>query len=358
MKKISIIMALGLLLNVFSFGVAAEESAISNDYRYTLIEDGKAVCLLEYLGTETDILVPAEIEGKPVKMLDDTFMRNAAVVSITIPENVEVLMRAFFGCTSLQTVQLPETLFAILGGTFRGCTSLTDITLPDSVYILDRISLREFDASDCSITIHAHPYAPARHLAALYGAPFVPILYDTTSGDLNGDGIINTTDARLALQSSVGKISLSTEQLASMDVNQDQKTDTTDARFILQYAVGLPVFPSSLPNTAPIFNWISAPLTHVSAMYKEDITAPTTITPEIADPAAFTEIVNEILRQAAFEHACYTTPPLFSFDFEVDGLPAKLEYKMTGLELTYRGLTVYVGGYTKELQNTLKTFAQ
>lgn len=57
-------------------------------------------------------------------------------------------------------------------------------------------------------------------------------------GDINNDGKVDTTDARLALQHAVGKITLKADQLTAGDVNADSKVDTTDARLILQYAVG------------------------------------------------------------------------------------------------------------------------
>lgn len=56
-------------------------------------------------------------------------------------------------------------------------------------------------------------------------------------GDINGDGQINTTDARLALQYAVEKITLTESQQLVGDVDASRKVDTTDARLILQYAV-------------------------------------------------------------------------------------------------------------------------
>ncbi len=56
-------------------------------------------------------------------------------------------------------------------------------------------------------------------------------------GDINGDGVVNTTDARLALQYAVEKITLTGSQLGLGDVDGDGIVNTTDARLILQYAV-------------------------------------------------------------------------------------------------------------------------
>lgn len=65
-------------------------------------------------------------------------------------------------------------------------------------------------------------------------------------GDINGDSKVDTTDARLALQYAVGKITLAGTQLTAGDVNGDGKVDTTDARLILQKAVGkISAFPTA-----------------------------------------------------------------------------------------------------------------
>jgi len=63
--------------------------------------------------------------------------------------------------------------------------------------------------------------------------------YAVTLGDVDGDGKITSTDARLTLQLSVGKIR--PEELknaAAADVDGDGKVTSTDARLLLQVAVG------------------------------------------------------------------------------------------------------------------------
>ncbi len=60
---------------------------------------------------------------------------------------------------------------------------------------------------------------------------------DVALGDIDGNGKVDTTDARLALQYAVEKITLTENQLLAGDVDASGKVDTTDARLILQYAV-------------------------------------------------------------------------------------------------------------------------
>jgi hypothetical protein len=57
-------------------------------------------------------------------------------------------------------------------------------------------------------------------------------------GDVNEDGNIDSTDARLVLQYAVGKIDETAITLELADVDGSGTVDSTDARLILQYAVG------------------------------------------------------------------------------------------------------------------------
>jgi len=55
-------------------------------------------------------------------------------------------------------------------------------------------------------------------------------------GDVDNNGKVDSTDARLVLQYAVKKIT-SLPALDAADVNGDGKADSTDARLILQYSV-------------------------------------------------------------------------------------------------------------------------
>lgn len=58
-------------------------------------------------------------------------------------------------------------------------------------------------------------------------------------GDVNKDGSINSLDALLVLQHSVGIITLDSEKQALADVNKDKNINSLDALKILQYSVGI-----------------------------------------------------------------------------------------------------------------------
>ncbi len=59
----------------------------------------------------------------------------------------------------------------------------------------------------------------------------------TALGDVNGDGKVDSTDARMTLQYAVKKITDEQLNLAAADVNGSGQVDSTDARLILQRAV-------------------------------------------------------------------------------------------------------------------------
>lgn len=61
-------------------------------------------------------------------------------------------------------------------------------------------------------------------------------------GDVNLDGKVTTTDARLALRAASGLDTLTPQQALAADVNKNGKTDTSDARKILRVASDIDQF--------------------------------------------------------------------------------------------------------------------
>lgn len=73
-------------------------------------------------------------------------------------------------------------------------------------------------------------------IKASFSAETVP---EYILADIDGDGIISSSDARLALRASVGLETLSEEQVLAADVNNDGEVTSADARLILRASVGL-----------------------------------------------------------------------------------------------------------------------
>ena len=63
-------------------------------------------------------------------------------------------------------------------------------------------------------------------------------------GDVNGDGKVNTTDAKLIMQFELGLIDETMLDAAAADVNGDDKVNALDANYIRRYAAKIiSVFP-------------------------------------------------------------------------------------------------------------------
>ncbi|MCM1184881.1 MAG: leucine-rich repeat protein, partial [Roseburia sp.] len=110
-------------------------SASAFDY---LIKDGE-VTITGYIGQETDIVIPREIEGCPVTRIDENaFSGCDSLTSVILPDSVtRIGAWAFCDCSGLTAVILPESLTQIGEWAFDGCSSLTSITIPDSVVMLE-----------------------------------------------------------------------------------------------------------------------------------------------------------------------------------------------------------------------------
>lgn len=105
--------------------------------------------LKEYLGRDTEIVLPLEVDGKQVKGISDAF-KGSSIKKVTIPagfpqidanafnncrELEDVLVEgdieyvggnAFYGCSSLKTIEVQCT--KVVSNAFENCTSLTSAT--------------------------------------------------------------------------------------------------------------------------------------------------------------------------------------------------------------------------------------
>ncbi|MDR1903380.1 MAG: leucine-rich repeat protein [Treponema sp.] len=100
-----------------------------------IIERG--VRVTKYTGTDTNVVIPQEINGRPVISIGDQAFRDCTdLTSITIPPRVTSIgVQAFKNCTGLASITIPPSVKSIYYQAFKGCTGLTFIMIPSSVYI-------------------------------------------------------------------------------------------------------------------------------------------------------------------------------------------------------------------------------
>ena len=64
----------------------------------------KGYCLLKYIGTDREVIVPDTINGKPVVAALNTFRSNQIVKKVIIPSTMQGLRRTFYSCYHLDSI--------------------------------------------------------------------------------------------------------------------------------------------------------------------------------------------------------------------------------------------------------------
>lgn len=169
MKKLAIVL-LAILLAVSLFACAKDEEVdvSANDYAAdstthkietgTLsfeIYTGDSARLTDYVGLYTphEVNLPAAVKSGDVELALEVIGKEAfyyctAITSITLPETVAVIEDwAFAGCENLESIVIPAGVKSIGKGAFNGCSSLKSVTFADGSAIE---SIADYAFNDCA----------------------------------------------------------------------------------------------------------------------------------------------------------------------------------------------------------------
>ncbi|MBQ2688078.1 MAG: leucine-rich repeat protein [Clostridia bacterium] len=121
-KFLACLMATLLLLTSFSISIATAETEGDFEYEIEIEYDEsfnaiESVAITGYNGTASELVIPEEIAGLPVTVIEDNaFAENTAITSVTIPETVvKIGSWAFEECENLSEIKLPSNLEEIGG---------------------------------------------------------------------------------------------------------------------------------------------------------------------------------------------------------------------------------------------------
>ena len=108
-RTISIILSVIMVLSCFAgmtFSVGAESSG---DYEYEVLDNG-TISITKYIGSDADVIIPSEIDGKTVTMIGwKSFSNCSGITSITIPSSIETISEyAVNGCSNLKEIIVEE----------------------------------------------------------------------------------------------------------------------------------------------------------------------------------------------------------------------------------------------------------
>lgn len=96
--------------------------------------DDGTLSLTLYLGKDTALEIPSEIDGKKITNIGNSAFKDSILEGIKLPETiVEISPLAFHSCQNLVEVELSEGLVNIGNAAFFNCTSLYKMEFPSTL---------------------------------------------------------------------------------------------------------------------------------------------------------------------------------------------------------------------------------
>ncbi|MBR3448365.1 MAG: leucine-rich repeat protein [Oscillospiraceae bacterium] len=166
------------------------------------------------------------------------FYRCTDLTSINIPNGIsEISAFTFWGCLELASIVIPEGVTSIGDSAFSRCRKLTGITIPESVTtihknafdpLFSRVTIRGYSGS------YAEAFAQSHNIKfeSLVDAPEPQVKY----GDVNDDGSVDLKDVT-ELRRALADWDVTINEKAA-DVNRDGSLDLKDLVILRRYLAG------------------------------------------------------------------------------------------------------------------------
>lgn len=117
------------------------ESLTETNYTYEILEQGKSIMIIEYLGNESIVCVPEKLEGIKVGYIGEgAFRGNASVKHIILPLGVvEIGNHAFEGCPQLEYIVMGNGIEKIGYDAFSFNPNLLELRFPESMTEINEV---------------------------------------------------------------------------------------------------------------------------------------------------------------------------------------------------------------------------
>jgi len=118
MKKRFVLVFIGV--HLFAFG---QETQTVGNFKFIITEtwNDKVITITGYTGTDSILRIPSAISNIPVTEIGEkAFMMNKHIMEVILPDTMECIgERAFYGCSNLKKINIPEQLRGIDWGAFE-----------------------------------------------------------------------------------------------------------------------------------------------------------------------------------------------------------------------------------------------
>lgn len=103
-----------------------------NDFVYEY-DDGEVV-ITEYKGSDISVIIPSEIDNRPVTTIGAGAFEKYDLEYIEFPETITTIEeKAFYDCDMLKKISLPDSLSFIGYKAFDDCDRIKSVIIPDNV---------------------------------------------------------------------------------------------------------------------------------------------------------------------------------------------------------------------------------
>ena len=106
-----------------------------NDVLFEYVKENGGITITKYVGKQTSVQIPNKIEQLPVLKIGENAFADTKVKSVTLPTYCEEIdWFAFYGCYSLTTVYISNSVNTIGYGAFDACSKSLTIYCENNSY--------------------------------------------------------------------------------------------------------------------------------------------------------------------------------------------------------------------------------